>query len=281
MIFSKDYLVNSMDVDTRFRLKPYRCLDLFQETAMLHADRMTDNTKTMDLKDLGWIITTWHLRINRLPLDTEVIKLETAAAPYKRIQASRRFSAKTENGELLFEADSLWLLMDKVKRRPARLPKSFLEAVSRFKSSEKAKKVCFDLPRAGFDELIDDVSFKCSRRDIDTNGHINNVSYFIWACDAVPDFIYNQGHLSEVYIKYLNEGLPNVPIKMMTFTSNLPDSRTVNSSSLSQGSENRMIELVSIFLPTDSDEKLSFLSEGTLSKKSEVYAEVISYWEIP
>ena len=66
---------------------------------------------------LFWAVIEYELTIHRLPEFNEKITIETEATSYNKFFCYRNFSFLDENGEVLVEIRSTWVLMDKATRK--------------------------------------------------------------------------------------------------------------------------------------------------------------------
>lgn len=103
------------------------------------------------------------------------------------------------NGNLILKGTSEWVLIDAKKQRVAKI-------------TEKMKDEYGVVSEAVFNEEIngkiiapDDMEkvyeYKSTRRDIDANHHVNNVSYLDLAYDAFPEDVNIDFRSFEIYYK--------------------------------------------------------------------------------
>lgn len=261
---TEKYLIRYMDVDSNLTLRANRCLDLLQEIAFAHSEDVGASFQWLEAQDLGWVITVWQMQINRLPKAGEKMELKTSTAPLGRIQAARHFWAKDEQGAELFSAQSLWVLMNKTSRRPSRMPKDLFEKYGEDKSAPLLTRGDFDEPDLQKAELFKNRQFFASRRDVDSNKHINNVAYLTWSFDDLPEEIY-ASRLTGLDVRYHTEAKPGTEIKACTY---------VNESYAEDGS--RLWQVTSRFLPVDARVPDFWPKEEEV--RAPYYAKVTSFW---
>jgi acyl-ACP thioesterase len=133
---------------------------------------------------LGWFITDWDLKITRMPKMGDVITIATWPYRFRGFLGFRNFTVKDRQGEILVEADSLWILMDLENRRPMRLPEDMLEAFllsEPLGSNEKRSKL------HPAEDKEDTRSYIVSQAYLDSNHHMNNGYYVAEALADLPE----------------------------------------------------------------------------------------------
>ncbi len=133
------------------------------------------------------------------------MKVETW--PTRRIdgrRAYRDFRLRAADGTVLAEAASLWLFLDSGNRRPVRLPSEIEgERIADLITAEPMESTKLAEPRqpAMFGQ------FHVGWRDLDANGHANNICYVEWLLETVPDAIRRNGSLRLLDIQFKDEVL--------------------------------------------------------------------------
>ena len=121
MIFTRKTLVDATHVDRWGRMRPASLLEVMQETAGDHAALLGVGREQLDPRGLFWAIVRQTIEIHRLPGIGETVLAETWPGPPSRTADPRYMVGRTPQGEELFRAVALWLLMD-VNTRAMVLP---------------------------------------------------------------------------------------------------------------------------------------------------------------
>ena len=140
------------------------------------------------------VLKTWHKGANR-------------------IFYLRDFLLESPEGELLISATTSWLIIDLATRRMVRnttLAENFDNSEMGDAIEEQAGKVM--LPKGLEPELVH--THKVVWSDIDTNGHVNNVKYAVWALDAVDYDILKEKSLKEMLINYDTEVMRDQTVEL-------------------------------------------------------------------
>lgn len=207
--FEKDYKVSYFEVDYTMQAKPHRLVGIFQDLAVAHSDAAGFDLEWFDQNDKGWIITGWHVVVNKRPMEGQKLRIATWTRRHKRVQADRTFEAKDEDGNVVFYAESRWFLMDRVRRKPTRIPENFMEGYGLWEDGmdPKYSAPLIEGETYGAIDLEDfkflgDREFVVTRRDTDTNNHTNNITYIEWAMDDIEDELYLDYEIKDIKVNY-------------------------------------------------------------------------------
>ncbi len=152
-----------------------------------------------------WVLTRLALRLDALPLRGDEIVVETwGSGRLGGVRAYRDFRLFDGSGNAFGQAASVWLMLDRTTRRPVRLP----EAVLRFRNPDRPPDEEFDRVRLAAPERVDaEERFPVRWRDLDANGHANNVCYLEWAIETVPLELRRAGRLAALEVEFRGEAL--------------------------------------------------------------------------
>ncbi len=202
--FSTNFKVTFFETDSSNHLAPGYLLALFQDTAVKHSEAVNFGVEYLLEQRLGWAILNWHIVINKMPALDENVKFSTWCGKCGRHEAIRSFSAENENGETLAYAMTNWALMDLEKRKPATIPTEMVDAYLAGEANiiEKER---YTIKKPKAEEFSFGTTFTVKRSDLDTNGHVNNTRYLVWAVDTVSDEIYDNNSLTDIKVTYRKE----------------------------------------------------------------------------
>ena len=181
-------------------LRPSALLYLVQEAAGKHSDLLGTDFDTLQKKGLFWAVTRHGVTVERLPRTGERISLETWPMPASRVAYPRMVEARDENGQLLFQVLSLWVLMD-VNTRAMILPgKSGIALPGTVRGNELEPPA--SLPAKSY---VNHRSRTVCFTDLDRNGHMNNTKYLDWIADLFPSAFHFSHCPVEFTVCYLSE----------------------------------------------------------------------------
>lgn len=202
--YTQEQTITYYQVDQKGRLSPAALLAALQNVAIAHADALGYTLEEVEKRQCGWVVIHWHIAIVRMPKHLEQMRLETWCSKCRGMQAERCYHVYDENGEILAKAMSRWVYMDFVKRKPTTVPQEMIEAYGN-KQPPAIEGEKFDMPRQKEGDVVGSQDFVVTRRDTDTNRHVNNVKYLEWALDDVPDEIYDYMTLRDIRMLYRKE----------------------------------------------------------------------------
>ncbi len=210
--FSKEYQIRTYECDKNGHLRLLTLLNILQDMADSHASQLGLGLEFCLKHGLAWVGADYHLKIKRLPLLHEKIKVVTWPSEERLLGAVRDFSVLDEKGNELAAVSSLWVLIDFARKRPVKL-RDHLPAYNILAehslNSDFAK-----LPSPVREDICKNFAVRFD--DIDLNDHVNNAVYLLWASEAV-DLEFRKTHFPcEIEISFKKEGLPGDEIKVIT-----------------------------------------------------------------
>jgi len=180
-VYEKTHRLLSADVDMARRLRLSRLFSLLQEAAIAHTTLLgMGREKTLD-RGLLWIVTLQQVKIDRLPVYDEVVRLLSWPGQTMHLYFPRFCRLEDEAGRPLLTASALWALMDRESRKLV-FPE---EHGIRIEGDKEEKPLPLPLaPKpagAGTWE-----AFTVPYSYVDLNGHMNNTRYLDLAEDRMP-----------------------------------------------------------------------------------------------
>jgi len=199
-IFRKQYTLYSNDCDCFCRAKPSALLSMMQEAAGEQCAAWQMSWEEMAQKGLFWAITRQTVQITRLPRAYETITIETWPMPATRVAYPRATVALDAEGNELFRATALWILMDLNTRAMVVPGKSGIDFPGCTVGGELPG------PKSLTPKNLPVASERRVRfGQLDRNGHMNNTKYLEWAMDLMPGSFHEAHPLKAFTVCYLNE----------------------------------------------------------------------------
>jgi medium-chain acyl-[acyl-carrier-protein] hydrolase len=201
LAYTCDYTVQMYDIDSRHRMTVAALVRLMQEASMQNVMQMKVSAWDMEAMSLSWVLLRKQLTIKRLPVNGEQISVVTYSCGFEKFFTYRDYKVFDKNQELIAWSSSAWLLMDTKERRMARIP----DFVLAFESQMPPEEECLPRPKTKlpkFENAETSRTFRVNWHDLDFNGHLNNVFYFQWMLEALPDHILQHGTLRDFDILY-------------------------------------------------------------------------------
>lgn len=204
LAYSCDYTVQTYDIENRRRMTVAALVKLMQEAAMQNVIELKLSAWDLEPQHISWVLLRKSMKIERLPLIGERVKVITYPAGFEKFFTYRDYKVLDEDGRTIAYSSSTWLLMDTLTRRMARIPAFILE----YEKDMPAPSVCLPRPATKMPALENPdkvLPFRVNWHDLDFNGHLNNVFYIQWMLEALPDEVLLSGTLKEFDIFYKQE----------------------------------------------------------------------------
>ncbi len=174
------------------------------DCCMFHSIEIDYDLKRLQDAGEGWYVTMWQVDIKRRPQVGDDIIIKTWPYKFRGMIGFRNFSIETPDGEELVTADSMWVYMNIIDKKPKSVPLDMAEGFCCEKGFEQEW-----LPRKirKSDGIIDkqenlkeDYIFEVMQQHIDTNHHMNNACYIEAAMEGVED----DSNISYIRAEYKN-----------------------------------------------------------------------------
>ncbi len=215
-IFSKQYDINTLNINSKKQLSLLGLLGIIQDISAEHAYHLGFGYEDMKRQGFFWVLIRQKLKMESWPAWHQTITVKTWSQPIKSFYAIREFELFTDDKKI-GACSTTWMILDSVKRTPKEmhnLEGSFANTRKDYRLDFKAGKVVMPEHAMHFQQEVD---VKIS--DLDMNNHVNNIKYSQWALDTVPFGKYQEYVVSEHEINFMSEAFLNDKIALY---SNLP-----------------------------------------------------------
>lgn len=183
-----------------------------QEAAERGSNKLGYGTGFLRDNNICWIILRMQLKIDRLPVWPEKFTITTWATDLQKISYGRDFEIKAEDGTVIGQATSTWILADINTHRPV-IARKRPELPPYDPDNGAAKVFGKDCPklkfpeRAEVEEITDNpvISKYADFSELDRNKHVNNSRYTAWAFDVLYKYGINVNTVKEITINYIAE----------------------------------------------------------------------------
>lgn len=194
------------DVDAAGKLTPEKMLYLAQEAAGEHCRLLGADREALLPKRLFWAVIRHRVQVNSLPQLGQRIRVKTWPMPTTRSAYPRSTAAYDEDGNLLFQVISLWVLMDMDTRAMVLPGKSGVTVNGNLLGDELSAPGAIGLLTNG----------ETSHRqvedwDLDSNGHMNNCRCLGWAAQLLEKSL---AECREFTVCYYSEALKGEALQL-------------------------------------------------------------------
>ena len=209
--------VTTYMADVRNLLRPVSFMDLAQEIATVGAKQLHfDDSVTVAAANAVWVLARMRVCFRRMPVRYEDITLETWHKGICSVFFLHDYRVRDAQGEVLIDATSSWVIMEKDQRRMLR-PDGLTDVIPPDPEQPghaletPAGKIV--VPRGATLEKVADHLVKYS--DVDSNHHVNNTRYTAWAMDCLPDELTFTQTLKEIEINFNREARPGETVSLL------------------------------------------------------------------
>lgn len=199
-IYRREWKIGDTQVNAMDRLKNSQVLAILQEAAGEHGTLLGVGKDELKEKDLFWALIRYRIEIQRLPRSGETVTVETWPMPTTRTAYPRATVAYDVDGNVLFKAVSMFVLVS-CSSRAMVLPAVSGVAVDGWVRGDE-----LTMPGSLLPKQLE----KCENRlvrftDLDFNGHVNNCRYMEWVDDLLSSDFHAEHSPREIEICYHTE----------------------------------------------------------------------------
>lgn len=199
------YTVRTYEIDHQKRMTVPALVRLMQEAAMQHVLRLKLSVWDLETEGVAWVMIRLQMEIKRLPLLNEAITVETCPTGLERMLTYRNFWIYDQEGKLIAEAVTHWVLMDLDSRRLRTVPEWIID---RFSSLIPSTHTGLQPSRHKLPPLLQadrQKAFQVRWHDLDFNLHLNNTYYILYLLEGLPAEWLSEKTLSRLDITYKSE----------------------------------------------------------------------------
>ena len=200
LLYEKNILIRSEQVDMTRRLRMSELFRLMEEASIAHTEELgCTRDKTLD-KGLLWIITRQEAEIEEMPAYDEEVTVRSWQGDMMHVFFPRFYEIERA-GKVLIRGRALWMLIDEESRQMI-MPEDYDIYIPGRPGSDDMMLAPVVIPDAVRDGEDNDCSGSCGLiyeeelvtrfSQVDINGHMNNTRYF----DILDDAVYEMNSRS-------------------------------------------------------------------------------------
>jgi acyl-ACP thioesterase len=181
---------------------PTTILTLLEETAAGHCDDIGYGIYDLEKQNIGWILINGAIEMTRYPRYREDITIRTWLSKYSPAKGYRENIIFDNEERIIGKAKGIWAFYDIEKKRPVPI---FNEIKSKWGlETEISAEINADAIRP-IQSGEPAMEFDIYRSDIDSNKHVNNIRYFHWLIESLPDETVEEYYLKRIDAKFFSE----------------------------------------------------------------------------
>lgn len=203
-IFTYNYKIKYSDVGNDNKLTLKALVETLQEAAIGHSEQAGYGVNDIEKTHLAWLLLNWKVQIMSYPKSNEAITIKTWPRVFDKLYSYRDFEVYDKNNNLIAIASSKWFAIDTESKKIRKLTPEITDAygepitTSVFEDAFKEKLLVPEDLTLNFNYLV-------QRRDIDTNGHVNNLNYIDYALETLDEEIFNNCTFNNLEVVYKKE----------------------------------------------------------------------------
>jgi medium-chain acyl-[acyl-carrier-protein] hydrolase len=201
-VWSETFRVRAYEVGPSGWVSAPALCNWLQESAGNHATSLGWAVDELQQQGLTWVLSRFHLRLNRYPRWRDDIEVATWPSGVQRLFALREFRITATDGGELGVATTAWLLVNASTLRPVR-PPATVEEVAQEAPGRVLDDPFAKLPEVANVELQAAVDVRFA--DLDMNRHANNVSLIAAVLEPVPEDVALGRSLAELEVEFRSE----------------------------------------------------------------------------
>lgn len=202
--YSETFTVRYTDVNRSNHLTLKSLVTYFQEVAGRHSQLAGYSVNDIPNTHVTWLLINWKVKMFNHPHVNEALQVSTWARDFEKCYSYRDFEVLDTNGKLIAIASSKWVLINTNTKKLANITPEIISAYGIFKTNVFENNLKF-LSKLSVQNPDLTFSYDIQRRDIDTNGHVNNLHYIDYAFEALPEEVYNKYEFNNIEILYKRE----------------------------------------------------------------------------
>lgn len=200
----KKYEINYYDVDYNLKCKLSSIVNFLCDIGNTQSELLGETIEKLTKMNCAWVFYKYDIKIKKFPVYRDIITLETEPVGFNKFYAYRKYTIKSEEGEVLGEALALFFLINIEKRRPMRISNEQQELYSGGETLAKHIDMG-DIKKLENEDYFKKFNIRYS--DIDSNGHVNNVKYMEWAMESAPIEVIKDYELKQIKVTFEKEAI--------------------------------------------------------------------------
>ena len=166
------------------KIKLASIINLFQDASSAQSESLGVGMDYLKSVKRAWVLNSWQIIVERYPKAHEEIEVTTWPTGFRGVFGTRNFCLKTQDGEMLAYAHTLWVYMDienGMPTKPSEEEKAIYGTEPPLEMEYASRKI--KMPEEA--KVVDTISVR--KYHIDTNNHMNNCQYVQMAVEVLPE----------------------------------------------------------------------------------------------
>jgi len=201
--FDKKYELRYFEMDRQGTISPTTILTLLEETAAEHCYDIGHSLYSLEKQGIGWVLVSGAIDMRRYPRYKENIVIRTWLSKYTMVKGYRENIIFDDSGAVIGKAQGIWVFFDIARKKP-------IPILDEIKAKWGVDREISQEVDVGAIKIINDgaghqLEYDVRKSDVDSNKHVNNIRYYHWLVDSLPDGITDRYALKRVNAKFYAE----------------------------------------------------------------------------
>ncbi len=196
-MFLKKYELRYGDLGENKNVKISTVLELLQDISIAHSGAAGFSLNKLYAQSNAFLLQGWRVKFIEPLSSRSDIEVKTGIMKIRKVEAIRKYEIR-QDGQLKIIATAVWFMVDTDKMKIVNIPDNLQDAYESVNEPDNGLSFVKLKPAKDLSLLGDT---KVERRDIDTNGHMNNVK----SVDAALEFISDKMEIAELQVTYRRE----------------------------------------------------------------------------
>ena len=202
-VWQDEYKVHSYEVDMKGNATLPILSQFMQESAWNHAENLGVGFTHLMQKNFVWVLARQYIKIESYPKWGDTITLHTWPVKLDRLFAYRDFKIFNDQKDIIALASTSWFVIDLDSRKPQRPENYFHHSI--VNTEHVLPGALKKIKSLNVNDHVDERNVRY--KDLDVNGHVNNVKYIEWFLDGFPYDFQKSFHITEMSVNFLSEAL--------------------------------------------------------------------------
>lgn len=184
MSYSFDSRVRYSELDSTGKMPVQSIVNYFQDCSTFHSEDVGHGMNYLISRKRVWVMSGWQIDILRAPQLGEEIEISTWPYAFKGFIGNRNFLMKTKSGEVLACANSIWSFLSTETGLPVKIQEEDIAGYGSeapYDMEYAPRRI--SVPKEGERKE----PFVIAREHLDTNHHVNNGQYLVFAMRYIPE----------------------------------------------------------------------------------------------
>lgn len=196
--YSFESRVRYSECDETGRLSLVSTIDYLQDCSTFQSEELGQGFASLEARHLAWVLAMWRIEVEDLPALGDRIRVSTWCYEMTRAHALRCFEIEAADGRSLVRADSQWIMFDAERGHATRVAEDQLVYRS---DAPRLEMGPLDRRLRASGEGTQLAPVRVRPHNLDTNRHVNNAQYVMFAAEALGDAVLSRtrGCVSVLY----------------------------------------------------------------------------------